>query len=200
MNSSTGTQSPAPYQIWNSIDQKRYIRQEKDDERNAKIIYQAQVDQPMDAAFLPKYILPIKDNHPILKENGPDSIKVEYEESLDRVNPSGKIYRCQLGACTRTFLTVESFFQHLTQHRAKCADCQQEFDQWAHLLHHAEICRARLQRPRVEIEETKIKPKTKSTVQCQLCGTRCNNPTALSRHQFLLHNRQPRRTTWLLKR
>ena len=198
MNSSYEAQ--APYQIWNSIDHKKYIRSEKLDERNAKTIQQAAMDKPMDPSFLPKYILPATNDHPIITDNAPDSIKVECGEALDLVDQSQKIYRCQLGDCKRTFLTVQSFFQHLTQHRAKCADCHQEFDQWSNLLYHAEVCNVRLQRPRIEVEKAPIKPRTKPTVECQSCGIRCDNPTALQRHQLLLHNQRPRRPVWILKR
>ena len=127
----------APFQIWNEKDHQQYISREKDDQMHATTVHQALVDKPIDTKHWPQYVLPPTTGNAILTESDPKSIKLEHEESTDCLDQSGKIYKCQIGNCARTFITVEAFLQHLTQHRTKCADCDREFNTWSALFYHA---------------------------------------------------------------
>ena len=188
------------FQILNDEDHQMYINKEKDDAAHAITVHQAPVDQPTDPAFLPKYVLTPTTGEATITERGSESMELMYQKPEDRVDQSGKIYRCQLGECNRTFLTPEIFLRHLTQHRTRCADCLKPFQQWQQLFYHAETCKYRLQRLKGKMNPVPAQPRTKPNVNCRLCGAVCDNPTALQRHHLHLHAQRPASKIWILKR
>ena len=189
----------APFQKWNDEDHQMYVKKEKDDAAHAETIHQAMVDQPMDPAYLPKYILQSTTGTPTITECDTNSVKLEYQESLDQLQP-GRIFKCQIDQCNQIFLTSENLLRHLTQHRTQCADCMKPFESWQRLLWHAETCKHRLQRLKGKLHQVPAQPKTQPNAKCRLCNKICANPTALQRHQLHLHAQRPASKIWILRR